>query len=257
MAAAADNYSNLSSCSFSSSSSSKAVDFGWGGQHHSNRTWQQWKQQPLYGAAADNTASPAVLDSSSDTAAAAYARGVLEPDTLSWLANSSNSSSLPYRSSHTARRSWGSEDDTGLPEQPSGSNNWQQAWGGPLFGSAADNCTSAAGMSDYTSFSVLESSDTTAAAGLAAVEITLVLAPDAPLPHPCSNAFGGTASRLSSWASDSFWRQQQDSNLYEQPGRHINTSSFAAASSMPVYVQGFASASASILLRAWVGCPTP
>jgi hypothetical protein len=218
--------------SYNFSSSSKAAGFGWGGQYDCAKTWQQQQQQSLFGVAAADTASPAVFDSSSsNTAAAACAGDAVEPNTVSWLAASS-SSTLSYSSSEAALR-WGSQDDTGLPEQRSSSNSWQQAFQRlPLFGSAADDCTPAAVVPDYASFSICSSSNTTAAAGPAADDNAPVLQPDTPVTLPSSTAFGGTASRLSLWASDSFLRQQQNSSLPEQPGSSSPSSCGAA------FVQG-------------------
>jgi hypothetical protein len=129
-------------------SSSKAAGFGWGGQCDSAKTWQQWKQQPLFGDAAADTASPAVFDSSSsNTAAAADGGDVLELDTVLRLAPSSSSSSysLPNSSSKVARRRWGRQDDTGLPELPSSSSGWQQAIPRHLYRIAAYSSTAFGG----------------------------------------------------------------------------------------------------------------
>jgi hypothetical protein len=223
-----------------SNSSSKAAGFDWRGQYDSNKTWQQWKQQPLFGDGAADTASLPVFggSSSSNTAAATSADGgdVLEVDTVPRLA-SSGSSSCPAYSSSQAVRNWGSQDDTGLPEQRSSSSGWQQAYPKHLYRIAAYNSTPAAGMprlclADYASFSMHESSKNTAAAGPAADNDAPVHQPDTPIAFPSSTAFGGTASRLAVWAPDSAWHHQQDSSLFEQPGSSSNTgSSFAAASS--------------------------
>jgi hypothetical protein len=159
----------------SSSSSSNAAAFGWSNQYDSSsNTWEQMQGRSLYGGAAGDSASPGVFgssgssssSSSSNTAAAAFAGDESVPDTFN-----NSSSSLIYSSSPAARLSWGSQDDSGSTEQPSSSNSWQQ-YQGLLFGDAADDSGApAAGMSQYGSLNVYESSSTTAAAVGDAVEL--------------------------------------------------------------------------------------
>jgi hypothetical protein len=160
-------YSEQPDLTFSSSSSSNAAAFGWSNQYDSSsNTWEQMQGRSLYGVAAGDNASPGVFGSSSSsssssiTAVAAFAGDESVPDTFN-----NSSSSLAYSSSQAARLSWGSQDNSGSTEQPSSSSNSWQQYQGPLFGDAADDSgTPAAGMSQYESFNVYESSSTTAAA---------------------------------------------------------------------------------------------
>jgi hypothetical protein len=140
------------------SGSSNAADFGSGGQYGRTKTWEQWQQQAaqhsLFGDAAADNASPAVFDSSSsnnNTAAAAYAGNVSQPDTSSSNLLLVVTGPPTCSSGQAARLSWGSQDDTGMHEQPS-SSSWQlaeQAFQGPLYGLAAENCPPAASVSEY------------------------------------------------------------------------------------------------------------